>query len=79
VLRHTYKKILCDAGLPEDLPMKITRHSCATALMSGNVNPKVVSERLGHSNVKITLDVYSAVAPGLQQEASERLELLVFG
>jgi integrase len=78
-LRYVYKQILRAAGLPEDFQMRITRHSCATALMSGNVNPKVVSERLGHSNVKITLDTYSAVAPGLQQEASERLEKLVFG
>ena len=41
----------------------------ATLLLSAGVHPKVVSERLGHSNIAITMDTYSHVIPGLQEEA----------
>jgi hypothetical protein len=37
------------------------------------VHPKVVSERLGHSSVAITLDLYSHVVPGSQAEAADTL------
>lgn len=38
------------------------------------VHPKVVSERLGHSTVGITLDVYSHVLPRMQEEAAQRID-----
>jgi integrase len=46
------------------------RHAHATHLLAGNVHPKVVSERLGHSKVGITLDLYSHVIPGMQEAAA---------
>ncbi len=49
------------------------RHSTATLLFSEGVHPKVVQELLGHSNISITLDVYSHVLPGMQQDAISRL------
>jgi integrase len=45
------------------------RHSHATALLVTGVNPRVVSDRLGHTSVVITLDTYSAVLPSLQEDA----------
>ncbi|MDQ3252307.1 MAG: hypothetical protein M3R15_00115 [Acidobacteriota bacterium] len=53
------------------------RHSCATLLLA-NEHPKVVSERLGHASVMLTLDTYSHVLPSMQQAASEKLERLLF-
>lgn len=50
------------------------RHSCASILLKAGVNAKVVSERLGHSTIAITLDLYSHLLPGLQAEASEKIE-----
>jgi len=50
------------------------RHTHATQLLRQGVHPKVVSERLGHSTVGITLDVYSHVLPGMQEEAARRIE-----
>lgn len=47
------------------------RHTHATQLLVANVHPKVVSERLGHSNVNLTLNTYSHVIPTLQREASD--------
>lgn len=50
------------------------RHSHATFLLSKNVNPKIVSERLGHSNVSITLNTYSHVLPNMQKTASHKID-----
>ncbi|MBI4306006.1 MAG: site-specific integrase [Chloroflexi bacterium] len=51
-----------------------SRHSHATLGMQAGIHPKVMSERLGHASVLITLDTYSHVMPGLQEAASESLE-----
>jgi integrase len=45
------------------------RHSHATHLLRAGVHPKIVSERMGHSAVGITLDTYSHVLPGMQEDA----------
>lgn len=50
------------------------RHTHATLLLKAGVHPKVVSERLGHANIGITLDTYSHVLPGLQEAAALMLE-----
>lgn len=55
-----------------------SRHTCATLLVAANEHPKVVSERLGHASVTLTLDTYSHVLPSMQQAASEKLEALLF-
>lgn len=49
------------------------RHTHATLLMGSNIHPKVVSERLGHSNISTTLDIYSHVTPNMQREASDTI------
>ena len=50
------------------------RHAHATHLLMNGVNPKVASERLGHSKVGITLDLYSHVLPGMQEDAAQRVD-----
>lgn len=54
------------------------RHTCASLLLASGENPKVVSERLGHSSVAITLDTYSHVLPNLQDQATNRLADLLY-
>lgn len=77
-LRH-YDKILEAAGLgKQGFVLYSLRHTCATLLLISGENPKVVSERLGHSSVKMTLDTYSHVLPVMQQTASERLDDLLY-
>ena len=66
------KVLLKKAGLP-DIRFHDLRHSAATLLLSVGVHPKVVQEILGHSQISITMDVYSHVLPGMQQEAMSRL------
>lgn len=66
------------AGLSEAYNLYSLRHTHATLLLLAGVHSKVVSERLGHATVSITLDTYSHVLPNLQREASDKLEALLF-
>ena len=66
------KVLLKKAGLP-DIRLHDLRHSAATLLLSVGVHPKVVQEILGHSQISITMDVYSHVLPGMQHDAMSRL------
>ncbi len=50
------------------------RHTQATWLLTLGVHPKVVQERLGHSTIAITMDLYSHVTPHLQDEAAGKLD-----
>jgi len=50
------------------------RHTHATHLLRAGINAKVVSERLGHASIGITLDTYSHVMPGMQEEAAEKID-----
>jgi len=50
------------------------RHAHATILLQQGVHPKIVQERLGHSSISTTLDIYSHVVPGLQQAAAQRFD-----
>ena len=50
------------------------RHTHATQLLKAGIHPKVVSERLGHASIGITLDTYSHVMPGMQEEAAEKID-----
>ena len=74
--RH-FKRILKDAGLSKTFRLYDLRHTCATLLLAAGENPKIVSERLGHASVVLTLDTYSHVLPNMQQSATEKLGSLL--
>ena len=76
--RLHFKPTLKRAKLSESFRLHDLRHSCATLLLAANEHPKVVSERLGHANIILTLDTYSHVLPSMQQAASEKLESILF-
>jgi integrase len=75
VVRH-FKPLLKKAKLP-NLRLYDLRHTHATLLLAAGEHPKVVQERLGHSSITLTLDVYSHVVPGMQEKAAERLDALL--
>lgn len=54
------------------------RHTHASIMLKKGVHPKVISERLGHSGIGITMDTYSHLLPGLQEEAAAKLENAIF-
>jgi len=75
LLRHLQSA--CErAGVPK-IPFHALRHTHATIMLKKGVHPKIVSERLGHSRVGVTLDIYSHVLPGMQAEAASLAELAV--
>ncbi len=66
---------LVRAGLPH-VRFHDLRHAHATLMLQQGVHPKVVSERLGHASVGITLDTYSHVLPAMQAEATRAFDEL---
>src|SRR5215218_6799496 len=66
------------AGLPR-IRLHDVRHSYATAALAAGVPAKVVSERLGHANIAITMDTYSHVLPGLDEQAAGQVARLILG
>ena len=75
--RSYFRPLLKQAGLPR-IRLYDLRHTCATLLLLAEENPKVVSERLGHSTVVLTLDTYSHVLPTMQEKATARLEKMLY-
>lgn len=73
-IRRALRQILKKAGLRGNIRFHDLRHAHATLLLQEGVHPKVVSERLGHAGITITLDTYSHVIPGLQDEAAAKLD-----
>ena len=78
LIRRHFRPILLRAKIPTGFRLYDLRHSCATLLLAANEHPKVVSERLGHASITLTLDTYSHVLPSMQQAASDKLEKLLY-
>ena len=53
------------------------RHTHASLMLKQGIHPKVVQERLGHSTISTTLDIYSHVVPGLQEAAARSFDNLI--
>ena len=63
-------------GLPR-IRLHDLRHTHATLALQAGIHPKVVSERLGHSTISITLDVYSHAIPAMEEEAAAKVAAMV--
>ena len=70
---RAFKVIAESVGL-QHVRLHDLRHAHATILLAQGVHPKIVQERLGHSSVSTTLDIYSHVVPGLQEAAARRFD-----
>jgi integrase len=75
-LRRTYNRLIKQADVPA-IRFHDLRHTHATLLLSQGVHAKVISERLGHNNIKTTLDIYSHVLPNMQDEAAKQINNLL--
>ena len=73
---HHLKKLLKKSGLP-DFRFHDLRHTAATLMLQQGTHPKVVQERLGHSDISLTLNTYSHVLPGMQDEAAGKMDELL--
>jgi len=70
---HAFLDLRRKVGL-EGVHLHSLRHTHATLLMKGGENPKTVQERLGHSSIAVTMDIYSHVVPGIQELAAMNFE-----
>ena len=72
LIRH-FKETITKLDLP-DIRFHDLRHFHASALLAAGTNPKIVQERLGHSQISLTLDTYSHTIPSLQEDAVDKFE-----
>lgn len=72
-MTRKWRRFVQRYGLP-DIRLHDLRHSNATALIQAGVNPRVVQQRLGHSDVNITLNTYTHVLPEMDMEAAKKLD-----
>ncbi|RLL43908.1 hypothetical protein D8M04_13470 [Oceanobacillus piezotolerans] len=72
-LLRKYKRLIEEANVPY-IPFHNLRHTHATILMRMYKNPKIVSERLGHTRVGITLDIYSHTNQEMQRRSADRFD-----
>jgi integrase len=75
---ETFRRLAAEHGLPL-IRFHDLRHTSATMALAGGIHPKIVSERLGHSSISMTLDRYSHVSMSMQQEAADRLDQMAGG
>ena len=73
-----FREIVDSSSLPR-IRLHDLRHTFATLALQAGIHPKIVSERLGHSTIALTLDVYSHALPTLQRDAAERVGDLILG
>ena len=73
---NAFAQVMQDVGLA-GVRLHDLRHTHASLMLKAGVHAKVVSERLGHSSVGITLDIYSHVLPGVQEEATAQFSKLL--
>jgi integrase len=76
VITDWFRRLARAAGLP---PIRLhdVRHSYATAALAAGVPAKVISERLGHATIAITMDTYSHVIPGMDAAAANAVASLI--
>jgi integrase len=75
-LTRGFSRFMRQHRLPQ-IRLHDLRHSHATHLLAAGVHPKIAQERLGHSTVSITLDTYSHVLPGMQDDAVARVDAAI--
>ena len=73
-VRRTFKKLVASVGLPPTTRIHDLRHAMATSWLAAGVPVKIVSERLGHASIAITLQLYGHVLPNMQADAAEQMD-----
>ncbi|MGB9868215.1 MAG: site-specific integrase [Bacillota bacterium] len=76
VRNRSFHKILKKANLPR-IRFHDLRHTCATLLLAQGVHPKLVQEQLGHSEISVTLDLYSHVTAPMMKETAVKMDQIL--
>ncbi|WP_377271655.1 tyrosine recombinase XerC [Peterkaempfera sp. SMS 1(5)a] len=75
-LSRSFERISADAGLPR-IRLHDTRHGCATLLFAAGVAPRVVMEILGHSQIAVTMNIYTHVSDDNRREAMGHMDRIL--
>ncbi len=75
-MTHEWVRLISKTTLPR-IRFHDLRHTHASQMLAAGVHPKIASERLGHSTIGITLDLYSHVMPGMQADAAEQVDAAI--
>jgi integrase len=75
---RTFRQLIKKADLPV-IRFHDLRHTHATLLLKQGVHPKIVAERLGHADTRMTLDTYSHLLPSMQKETAKNFGKMLFG
>jgi len=78
LITRMFKRLAARAGLPP-IVVHGLRHSYASAALEAGIAMKVVSDRLGHSSLSITADLYTHVRPEVDQAAADQVAALILG
>ena len=74
--RRSFVRLLEKAGL-QPIRLHDLRHTAATLMLGQGIHPKIAAEMLGHSQIAVTLDLYSHVTPTMQRQATEAIDALL--
>jgi integrase len=72
--KRVFKPAAAAAGLPPSLRWHDLRHTAAALLIAQGGHPRAIMERLGHSSVQVTLDVYGHLFPAIDEALTDGLE-----
>ncbi|MDE3075004.1 MAG: site-specific integrase [Chloroflexota bacterium] len=75
-LTVSFQRLLKRTGSPRQRFHDL-RHTCASLLLAQGVHPRVVMEVLCHSNINLTMNIYSHVIPDLQREAADKMDAIL--
>lgn len=76
-LLRTFYNLIKKANVPK-IRFHDLRHTVASLMLQGDINPKIVKEILGHSDVRITLDIYCHVLPSVHKETAKKYGNMLF-
>lgn len=77
-LNTAYRRLLTHIDI-RSIRFHDLRHTCATLLLSRGISPRVVMDILGHSQISVTMNIYSHVMPAMQQEAAGQIDTALGG
>ena len=73
-LRFVFRPAAKAVGLPAKLRFRDLRHTCAALLIAQGAHPRAITDRLGHSTIRVTMDVYGHLLPGVDEALTAGLE-----
>jgi integrase len=76
-ITNKFQRLTSNTGLPR-IRFHDLRHTHATLALAAGIHPKIISERLGHASISVTLDTYSHAVPALEEQAAEDVARLLF-